>query len=801
MSRNHLWLFALAALCVGLYFLTPATEPAAPAALPVAQSSERAPTLQHAPGLVEASTGHARAIQDDEEGPSRSAPIRGRVLDSNRAPIAGASVRYGGAAHVVSDDQGRFGFSASSQQALLQVSATGMADAALAGIAPGSEVVVVLEPQTSLRGWLLCERTGQPVPDGWVEVKQASVTRTARAGKDGSFVLDGLTSGRALLLAGGSQHDLVRRASFQLGEHDGPLTLRLPTAGRVHGKVLSHETGKAMADVAVVYSSGNGASGQSRTVHTDGEGRFDFGVAATADAKLQIAASEHAALTRRLTPADRDRELELQLSAPSAPSRIRVVEDGRPKRGVTVVCKQDLREQRVTTDREGLAHVRIDTSKPVELSCRTAYASATTTWIATNSEEATLELQTYASVEVIAEAARFAGLPVLVETRGGIHGGTIDGSGLCRLDDLCIGPVTVLLGPQRLVIGKALLRPGQHKPFAVTDRDLTNVTLHVTDDAGTPLAGARWMLRQPGSARVGTAQGFTGADGHAKVVAVGYGDLHVSRPGYLPTKIDIDSARDQGGFRTVTLKAERRIAGRVLDAQSQAPVEQFTVICLPGRTEQTFWSPTGEFAFAAPDVTAVQIRATGWETSPMLACDGTDIRAELQAAGGVHGRVLGPSGAGLAKVRVHLETTGIESPPPVVTTADGSFAFVGVAPGGYRLSARSGTNMLTSTDLVVRDSRQRQHKVLRVAELPSVHVLAYDRNIGPAGATAISVECTTAGGVQRRTASADVDGYAHIRDLLPGLYTIKARTRGRRAVSLVNLSLDDEEPLVELTLR
>ncbi|MFT4513512.1 MAG: hypothetical protein ACI89X_001119 [Planctomycetota bacterium] len=733
---------------------------------------------------------------------SHAPSIVGLVLGPDDQPVAGAVIRYGSSAAVFSDEGGNFALQASMPQTLLSVSAEGMAASAVAGIAPGAEVVVKMTAEARLRGYVLCEQTGRPVGKGWVEAKWGGVARRTTTGEDGSFMLDGLSTGQVLLLAGGMGYETHRHSGYFLTTNDNSATLRLAPAGLIRGRVVSQMTGAALVGAEVEYVPTTSLSDFVRSVHTDGSGRFEFLAAGVTGASLRVAAEGHGPLRHSLAPGDRDRDLALQLGASPSPLQVIVVEDGHPKIGVTVVSDQGGVTRRSLTDRDGQVMFDLPNTSPVKLSCHTNDASASVFWLPARGSRATLTLQHCAAVDVYTEALAHIGQPVSVECREGVRHGLIDVHGRCRFAQLPTGPVIVLLGTDRLVVAQLMLHGGDEESVKLSGEQVTRVPLQVVDPSGMPIPGARWASRQTGHARVGSSGGFVDREGRGEVALLGQCTLTVSRQGYRPGEIQIDPFAGSGAVMRVELTAEHRLSGRVTDAATQTAISEFVVTCLPGKTEYSFSSPSGVFEIDSSGVASISVRAPGWRTSSASPTADAPMNIELKRDGGIFGRVLGPGGAGLGSVTVQLRpvSSGF-APASVQTRADGSYSLAGLRPDLYRLIVAVGGEELVSTDVVVDGAESRLERTLRVAQLPCVHVMVYDEDVGPASGAAVVFESNTLNGVRRRTVSTDADGYACVRDFLPGVYVIKSRQRARAALQVVTIQLGGEEPLIELTLQ
>ena len=798
------YLVVVTLLLAGLgLFLFPFGEVAQPAgeAGSVGEFEASQPSAERAAGS-HSSPAELVASSTIVVGGAHTPSIVGLVLGPDDQPLAGAAIRYGSSAAVFSDAGGNFALQAATLRPLLSVSAEGMATRAVAGIAPGAEVVVKMAAQARLLGWLVCEQTGRPVGNGWVEAKCGGVACRTTTAEDGSFVLDGLSTGQVLLLAGGTEHETLRRSGYFLTKHENSTSLRLAPAGVIRGRVVSQVTGAALADAEVVFQPMASSPDNARSIKTDGSGRFEFVAAGVLGASLRVVADGPGQLRHLLVPGDRDHELELQLGARRAPLQVCVVQDGQPQIGVAVVSSQDGVAQRSVTNRDGQAMFDLPTASQVRLSCRTSDASASVVWLPERGSRATLTLKRRAVIDLHAEDPSLVGQLVSVECREGVRHGLIDADGCCRFAQLPSGSAVVLLGADRLVVAKLMLDGGAEESVVLSGEQTTSVRLQVVDRSGLPVPGARWFSRQEGRARYGSSEGFVDIQGLGEVAVFGPCTLTVSGEGYRKAEVRIDASAGGGALRRVELAPEQRLSGRVTDAMTRTAIGEFFVTCLPDETEYSFSSPSGMFEIdSSGGIESVLVRAPGWRKAKVIPTMDASMEVVLEREGGIFGRVIGPRGTGLGHVAVQLRAaSGGVAPASVQTRADGSYSFAGVQPDAYRLIAAAGGEELAATDVVVHGAESRLQRTLEVARLPSVHVLVYDQDVGPASGAQVTLESTTPSGVRRRAVSTDADGYVCVRDLLPGVYLIRSKLRARTAVQVVNVDYAGDEQLIELAL-
>lgn len=189
------------------------------------------------------------------------APVAGRVLDPDGAPVAGARVSYSGASEwsqqadprldaAVTDDEGRYRFAALPAGSF-------RFEARVAGFAPGSSELVTLdgvagtdgvdirlEPGASLAG-LVVDRAGDPVGGARVRVAARSDgmlwggARQSFAGDDGRFAIEGLPrKAHEVVATSESAASELHEVDLGRAPHEQEVTLALEVDGRIAGVVV-----------------------------------------------------------------------------------------------------------------------------------------------------------------------------------------------------------------------------------------------------------------------------------------------------------------------------------------------------------------------------------------------------------------------------------------------------------------------------------------------------------------------------------------------------------------------------------
>jgi hypothetical protein len=229
-----------------------------------------------------------------------SAPIRGRVVSRDGAPIAGALVAAGRelgfgvadatAAAVLTDDDGRFTLD-DLGPGWWRVTArlAGRMPASARRVAPGTkDLVLTLLDGGRLRGCATDAASGEPVVSLTVhlfDVRSAlrMVPRESRASIDpsGCYQLDGLTPGRTRVIVSAAGYAPSAPADVDVpepGRGEAVDDVRLSAGGRLTGVVVSEETGQPIEGARVALEgqleSATSALPALAEAATDAAGRF-----------------------------------------------------------------------------------------------------------------------------------------------------------------------------------------------------------------------------------------------------------------------------------------------------------------------------------------------------------------------------------------------------------------------------------------------------------------------------------------------------------------------------------------------
>jgi protocatechuate 3,4-dioxygenase beta subunit len=257
--------------------------------------------------------------------------------------------------------------------------------------------------------------------------------------------------------------------------------------------------------------------------------------------------------------------------------------------------------------------------------------------------------------------------------------------------------------------------PARQSKVAVASGKTTQVTLtlgtggalftgEVQDVGGGPIAGARAMFRQFGFAfRPGEEppvfQVSANDQGVFKIrLGPGDHDLTVRAPGYAPARDRVSMSNDL--TRRYRLNPAARLAGRVLDRQSQDPVPEATVWLRLDRVEgwvdrETRSDQGGRFTFddLAAGGYVVLARSDGRvglaQTVAVGIAQGADVDVFVERGRAIKGKVVDAAGKGLVGIRVMASRADppYERPVTVKSGADGAFTLEGLLPAKYRVNA------------------------------------------------------------------------------------------------------------------
>ncbi len=230
---------------------------------------------------------------------ARIAPVAGRVVDEQEAPVAGCRIAFGRDSDFT-DDSGRFRFTTPRRGfATLRASREGFLAAQVrveAGRA-ADDVTLRLRRGARVAGTVLWE--GAPAVGVRVSFRRGGdEVAFAYSDRDGLFVAPGVPveADSAVAVAGPRRSLPAPLSALREGEQAPPLRLALAKELAVRG-LLRSDTGVPLAGATIGLAFG------ARAV-TDAEGRFDLGKLPCAPQDLHVNAKEHAPHRLRVWPGE-----------------------------------------------------------------------------------------------------------------------------------------------------------------------------------------------------------------------------------------------------------------------------------------------------------------------------------------------------------------------------------------------------------------------------------------------------------------------------------------------------------------
>jgi beta-lactamase regulating signal transducer with metallopeptidase domain len=192
----------------------------------------------------------------------RGIPVRGRVLDAQGRPIAGAEVRegrtffYGPHERMTTDAAGRYCFkNLASGKVALTVLAPGYAfQTKLVAVRPGlGETPFILEKGRPLRGRVTTDQ-GQPIVGAWIWATTAppSLDWNTKTGQDGSFTWDSAPAGPVQIGIGAP--GFIQKSRIWLRPGDVVHQIVLQEEPRVEGTVVDARSGQPIPKFRVLTS-------------------------------------------------------------------------------------------------------------------------------------------------------------------------------------------------------------------------------------------------------------------------------------------------------------------------------------------------------------------------------------------------------------------------------------------------------------------------------------------------------------------------------------------------------------------
>jgi len=183
------------------------------------------------------------------------AKVSGVVRDATGGPIPNAVVRATrfevpvSTFVVHSDNDGQFRLWVAPGPITLQARATGYAPALLYRIAPSSDVVLTLTPGSVVRGKVVAQEDGRPIPD--VEVRavptkswNSPMHPSARSDSEGAFAIDGLEPDSYALVAEGEGWRGTKDSPVEVGlaEVVDRVLVQVSAVTSVNGRVMGRAT-------------------------------------------------------------------------------------------------------------------------------------------------------------------------------------------------------------------------------------------------------------------------------------------------------------------------------------------------------------------------------------------------------------------------------------------------------------------------------------------------------------------------------------------------------------------------------
>lgn len=674
----------------------------------------------------------------------RGARVAGRLVDSDRRPLAGQVVveALGEAAvsPLVSDAwavdaaaDGRFVLTLVPSGPLRLTARSGARGPQPVEIDVGLRQAqvdlgdVVLEPTLALRGRVR-DATGRPVADATVSVPAPSRPRPleARTGADGAFVLAGLPAQPALLQVRARGFAPARRHAMP-GE--APVEVVLEAEARISGLVVD-EAGRPVDGATAAATAAEEGDPAPRVRARAAEGRFTLdGLAAGRYVVEVTAPGKTPAVVPGVTMAAGETRDVGRVRLPSGTVLRGVVVDaagvpvsGAAVRAVAASGKPRQERSRATTGGDGTFELRGVPAGRLELLASHPQFATTRLVVEASAAEAPPEVRlTLARGGRLQGTVRLRGIPapgyvVAVEAAPPRSEERVDvgPDGEWSLDRVPAGRVGVRLYRGSAAAALDLL---QRREVEVREDEAAVVDFEAREilvsgrltRGGVPVPGQRVRFLA-GPASVTAPPPASGAP--AFLVATTHEDgsfeLLVPRAGSYPVEV---SAADGSRVRRLSAEvpdAERAevslvlggatASGVVLEGQAKQPVPGATVVATPlegGARAQATTGPDGRFDLdLAPGRYSLAARAKGYAVSPReLTVDADPVPEqvlEIERGGVLLGRVLDPEGnpvPGLTVTALAAEGGRSTSFGEAATLPDGSFRLEGLAERPHDLFA------------------------------------------------------------------------------------------------------------------
>jgi Carboxypeptidase regulatory-like domain len=668
-----------------------------------------------------------------------AAAIRGRVVDQQRGPIAGANVyaidRTLDVLSTVTDSNGHFELTnlTEGDEVSLQVESDHAAPGQVKVRAPASNVTIQLSEALMVRGRVYDASTSQPITDFSVErIVRAPGTITFRLGgsaarmfhaDDGLFELNGLPPGPCVLRvrASGYQAAEVAVPSVPVIEEIAVPVLR---GTSVAGRVLLTGSRQPVPNATITWRQGDAARAELETMFsslatsddtavTDADGRFVLEGVPTGAVTLFATHAEYAPIRTNITVPARP-DIELTMSSGGVLAGVVMLDQGGPAAGATVALTPA--GERVamappdtaTADGSGrfrFGHLRegsytLVARVPTGASPPFAVAIAG----AEQHDDLVLTLRSGTTIRgSVRDLRRDDQSNVFVMAHGeGYYDSTYtDASGAFLLPHVPAGTLALEATTFRrgLTAGTRLDVPENGPATIDVDIDFGGQSelAGIVSRAGIPLPSVSINATPllPSVTTRGRAE--SAADGRYRMEGLSDGRYQIVLSGPFglyrriadvkgPTQLDVDLPSGS-------------ITGTVTDATSQEPVAEAVITAISGReraatdAKQTVTDSRGAYTLADLDAGTYQVRATrsGYQQEArVITMQQSEQRAdfELQPHDGFRLRVIdATNGAPVSHANVRVTAQGVLVFADTVTLDNGGRADVpSLAPGAYLLT-------------------------------------------------------------------------------------------------------------------
>ncbi|HUG53315.1 MAG TPA: carboxypeptidase regulatory-like domain-containing protein [Vicinamibacteria bacterium] len=725
-----------------------------------------------------------------------------------RTPAAGALVRYEAdgleTPWVEAGEDGRFTLADLPRRAgtiVVEGGEAGLGRAPTGPLPPppGRVVTVVLAPPPTLEGGVLDTQTRAPVARVRLTVEDGARTFTAQTGPDGRYQVRGLLPQQAYRVrADGPRYtpyvrEGVRLAAGETLRLDVPLT----RAASLSGRVLDEGGAPIPGALGRIVPSSGGAAGAGRTRAARASGRLVFRTASdgTFQAPRLLAGED-----QRLTVVHPEYEAKTTGGLSLPPGSARTIE---------IVLRRGLALR---------GRVRDEAGRPVA--------------------EALVELGSgrgsrSAAARFLGRAAAAAARPRATtgpdgrfELRGlreGDYSLTVSKEGFAdhRLDRVPIDaarrdPLDITLAAGAAIRGTVLRRDGR-------PAEGYRVRAVPRDSAGPGLGPV--SLSGSGEVRPTDADGGFSLEGLRAgdtydLVVLGPDGTRTRREGVSAPTTDVE----------VVVAGPGRIAGRVVDAETQSPLTEFRVDFAPDRSSGGGSGPGGARALALfrravsgdrgpgadlvrsedgtfvledvpPGTWEVVAQARGYQTARVggitVEEGGTreGIEVRLTPGHAVHGRVLdGGTGAPVFDASVTLQRPGtagrglgqlLGGATAARTDAEGRFAFEGLATGPYTVVAQHPDYAGATASVTVAEGPAAAEVRMFTGGTVAGTVLSQTNTPLSGAAVTLSAGGAAFGrgtfaGPGGQTATTDEAGRFRFRHVSAGRYALSASVRGHR---------------------